>query len=75
MEDTVTVSLVHGALKGKKVVTKAGITYYSFQGIPYAKPPVGPLRFKVRENAPVTTVIPIAFVLFRSSIVLWYTCE
>ncbi|KAJ9581582.1 hypothetical protein L9F63_023241, partial [Diploptera punctata] len=45
----VTVNLVQGGLKGKKVTTKAGIPYYSFQGIPYAKPPIGSLRFKPPE--------------------------
>ena len=26
-----------------------GRTYYAFRGVPYAKPPVGPLRWKVRD--------------------------
>jgi len=41
--------VAQGGLKGRTVTTAAGITYYSFQGIPYAKPPVGPLRFQVRR--------------------------
>jgi carboxylesterase type B len=45
-----TVFVAQGALKGRTVTTTAGITYYSFQGIPYAKPPVGPLRFQVRRG-------------------------
>lgn len=36
-----------GKLRGKKTVTYKNFPYYSFQGIPYAKPPVGNLRFKV----------------------------
>nr|CAD7428669.1 unnamed protein product [Timema monikensis] len=46
MTDTVKVSISEGELQGKKVSSKVGGVYYSFQGIPYAKPPVGPLRFK-----------------------------
>jgi carboxylesterase type B len=48
MVETVTVTVAQGDLRGKKVTAKAGTTYYSFQGIPYCKPPVGPLRFKVK---------------------------
>jgi carboxylesterase type B len=48
MAETITVSIAQGELRGKKVTTKTGTTYYSFQGIPYCQPPVGPLRFKVR---------------------------
>lgn len=47
MSETATVSVTQGGLKGRKVLTKSGLQYYSFQGIPYAKPPVGDLRFKV----------------------------
>jgi carboxylesterase type B len=47
MAETVIVVVAQGDLRGKKVITKNGATYYSFQGIPYAKPPVGALRFKV----------------------------
>jgi len=48
MQDTVTVTVGQGELRGKKVTAKTGTTYFSFQGIPYCQPPVGPLRFKVR---------------------------
>jgi carboxylesterase type B len=48
MTDTVTVTVAQGELRGKKVTAKNGPTYFSFQGIPYCKAPVGPLRFKVR---------------------------
>nr|CAD7395826.1 unnamed protein product [Timema cristinae] len=44
--ETVKVRISEGELQGKKVSSKAGGVFYSFQGIPYAKPPVGPLRFK-----------------------------
>ncbi|XP_075212855.1 esterase FE4-like [Lycorma delicatula] len=39
-----------GYLKGRERVSVLNNkTYYSFQGIPYAKPPLGPLRFKNPE--------------------------
>ncbi|PNF42097.1 hypothetical protein B7P43_G10290 [Cryptotermes secundus] len=43
------VFVAQGWLRGKAVTTESGETYYSFQGIPYAKPPVGPLRFQAPE--------------------------
>ncbi|KAF5299075.1 hypothetical protein FQR65_LT09433 [Abscondita terminalis] len=36
----------NGKIGGKIAKDYYGDNYYSFQGIPYAKPPVGPLRFK-----------------------------
>ncbi|XP_049950224.1 esterase E4-like isoform X1 [Schistocerca serialis cubense] len=48
---SVTATVRQGALRGKVTTTHTGKTYYSFQGIPYAKPPVGPLRFKPPEPA------------------------
>ncbi|KAF5276534.1 hypothetical protein FQR65_LT03964 [Abscondita terminalis] len=36
----------NGDLRGKLSVDHYGKHYYSFQGIPYAQPPVGDLRFK-----------------------------
>lgn len=41
------VKVVEGELEGIESVTEDGKKYYSFLGIPYAKPPVGELRFKV----------------------------
>nr|AIY69041.1 carboxyl/choline esterase [Chilo suppressalis] len=38
-----------GALQGKIVEAYDGRKYYSFEGIPYAEPPVGDLRFKNPE--------------------------
>ena len=42
---TVTTDL--GKVKGSKQLSSKGKTYYSFHGIPFAKPPIGELRFKV----------------------------
>lgn len=36
-----------GRVRGYKISTSYGYKYYNFLGIPYAKPPVGNLRFKV----------------------------
>ena len=47
MGETVIVRVAQGSLRGQKVKTEGGATYYSFHAIPYAKPPVGTLRFKV----------------------------
>jgi carboxylesterase type B len=47
MEERITVGVAQGDLRGRKTVTASGTTYYSFKGIPYAKPPLGSLRFGV----------------------------
>ncbi|XP_049799128.1 juvenile hormone esterase-like [Schistocerca nitens] len=47
----ITISFPQGALRGRKLRTPSGRPYCSFQGIPYAKPPVGPLRFMAPEPA------------------------
>ena len=47
MSKSVVVRVTQGDLRGRRIITKSGLQYYSFQGIPYAAPPVGNLRFKV----------------------------
>ena len=42
------VSTGYGPVQGTARTSLYGTGYVSFQGIPYAKPPVGELRFKVR---------------------------
>jgi cholinesterase len=37
---------VHGPVMGVKKTSALGIDYYNFQKIPYAKPPIGDLKFK-----------------------------
>lgn len=46
----VLVNVEQGQLKGKVENDYADRKFYSFMGIPYAKPPVGELRFKVLSN-------------------------
>ena len=46
-EETIIVNLSQGQLRGKVATTFRGLDYYSFQGVPYANPPIGELRFKV----------------------------
>jgi acetylcholinesterase len=41
------VVLKQGSLKGHRLTSRKGREIFAFQGIPYAKPPVGELRFKV----------------------------
>lgn len=41
------VRLPHGIVRGRTFRTNHGRDFYAFLGIPYATPPLGPLRFKV----------------------------
>lgn len=41
-----TVILSDGEVAGHVCYSRKGVRFYSFQGIPYAEPPVGKLRFK-----------------------------
>jgi carboxylesterase type B len=43
------VRIVQGALQGKVMTSRKGRRIHAFQGIPYAEPPVGDLRFQVRK--------------------------
>uniref|UniRef100_V5I8T2 Carboxylic ester hydrolase n=1 Tax=Anoplophora glabripennis TaxID=217634 RepID=V5I8T2_ANOGL len=45
------VSLPNGPVRGRKEVSARGATFYAFQQIPFAKPPVGKLRFQAPEPA------------------------
>lgn len=45
----VQVKVNEGVLEGEIVEGSLGGTFYSFKGIPYAKPPVGNLRFKAPQ--------------------------
>ena len=47
-QDTVQATLKQGAILGSRDETTNGRVYYTFRSIPYAKPPVGSLRFKVK---------------------------
>ena len=42
------VNTKYGPVQGAIRTTETGKGYFSFQGIPYAKPPVDKLRFRVR---------------------------
>lgn len=47
-EEEVLLDIPQGTLKGLKTTTIiGGKPYYSFKGIPYAKPNVGPNKFRV----------------------------
>lgn len=41
------VNTQYGRIRGSLEKSSEGIDFYAFKGIPYAKPPVGELRFKV----------------------------
>lgn len=45
--EMVTVTTKSGPVKGYKIASAFDYRYINFVGIPYAKPPIGELRFKV----------------------------
>ncbi|KAK3914120.1 Esterase FE4 [Frankliniella fusca] len=45
-----------GAVQGRAALTDSGVEYFAYQGIPYAAPPVGALRF--RDPAPPASWAP-----------------
>ncbi|XP_011306384.1 esterase FE4 [Fopius arisanus] len=50
--DEVELTIPQGTLRGlKTTTTQNGVQYYSFKGIPYAKPMIGPNKFKQSEPA------------------------
>lgn len=49
MIDSPVVRVEEGQLQGKLVSSPTGKAFYSFQGIPYAKPPIGSLRFRAPQ--------------------------
>lgn len=61
----VTVTVEQGKLEGKTDIDFAGNVYYSFHGIPFAKSPVGKLRFKVITNILSHTNIPATLIPVR----------
>lgn len=46
--EEIVVKTKSGLVKGFKIVSNFDYSYFNFIGIPYAKPPVGDLRFMVR---------------------------
>ncbi|KAJ8970720.1 hypothetical protein NQ317_018754 [Molorchus minor] len=52
LADELTVTILNGQIRGRERVSKGNNTYYAFQEIPYASPPVGELRFKDPVSAP-----------------------
>ncbi|XP_053622030.1 juvenile hormone esterase isoform X2 [Plodia interpunctella] len=49
MTEAPIVKVEQGELQGCVVTSPSGKAFYSFQGIPYAKPPLGSLRFKAPQ--------------------------
>ncbi|XP_069689982.1 juvenile hormone esterase-like [Periplaneta americana] len=43
------VSKRHGSVQGSQMTSRNGRNFCSFRGMPYAAPPIGPLRFKAPE--------------------------
>ncbi|CAG2054512.1 unnamed protein product [Timema podura] len=57
--ETVTVTTSQGILRGSVNTSSIGQQYYSFQGIRYAQPPVGPLRFKIPLSSDESELLPV----------------
>lgn len=51
MDERPIVTISEGKIQGVTSKSVLGPKYFSFKGIPFAQPPIGPLRFKVSKNA------------------------
>ncbi|KAK7872816.1 hypothetical protein R5R35_006695 [Gryllus longicercus] len=49
--DAPVIETTEGKVRGSVLLSRNGRTIYAYQGIPYAKPPVGELRFKPPQRA------------------------
>ncbi|KAL1455882.1 hypothetical protein WDU94_000647 [Cyamophila willieti] len=49
---TAVVNVKQGSLEGTELTSRSGKTFHAFQGIPFAKPPTGDLRFRNPEPFP-----------------------
>ena len=47
VDESIQVDVEQGTLQGKRMKSRAGRNYLAFVGVPYAKPPINELRFKV----------------------------
>ena len=47
---SVVIQTTNGQIRGAEKTTRLGRKHYAFLGIPYAKPPVGDLRFEVQHT-------------------------
>lgn len=45
--ESVVVQTQYGFIRGITNTTETGTVFYNFFGIPYARPPIGTLRFRV----------------------------
>lgn len=50
INETVLIQTTSGPIKGLQQKTQFGYEYAEFRGVPYAKPPIGELRFKVSSD-------------------------
>lgn len=51
------IKITTGEVRGHILKSRDGRDFYSFSGIPYAKPPIGDLRFKVIFQNKITNII------------------
>lgn len=61
----VQVRMSDGILEGEEVVNDydSGRMFFSFKGVPYAEPPLGDLRFKVRTTSINRMLLTLVFYL------------
>jgi len=68
LEDTAdpVVTVLQGKMRGTKMTSRNGRSFYAFLGIPYATPPVGPLRFQV--SIIIMIIIIIIIIIIESTV-------